>query len=44
MTKAKELYRKSLEIWQKLKEANKLDGENANKPEAVLQKISKISS
>ena len=41
---AKEMYQKSLEIWQKLKEANKLGDESAGKPDEVFQKISKIST
>lgn len=43
-TEAAEMYRKSLEIWRKLKEAGKLKGENAGKTEEVSQKIAKLSS
>jgi serine/threonine protein kinase/tetratricopeptide (TPR) repeat protein len=41
---AKEMYQKSLEIWQKLKESNKLNDENANKPEEITQKIAELNS
>ncbi|HVE57108.1 MAG TPA: protein kinase [Pyrinomonadaceae bacterium] len=41
---AREMYQKSLITWQKLKEANKLNGESLTKPEEVSQKIAKLNS
>lgn len=41
---AEEMYRKSVEIRQKLNESNKSDTENAAKIEEILQKIGKLNS